>query len=269
MITKKYATKISAHTLRSQIIKKIDSSIQIRRKDFLKKDWRRRIDILKSAKNSQEMFFYFNVCSRSDLKDLQKVIEAFKMLIVVQFISFRTTYIWFKAMNASLNLISKSVKNFKYLKRLELSLKIFNELTDIGLYHFSKCLKRSVSLQKIILDFPNCWIITDKGLARLSKSLRRLPLLQNVFFFFFHCSKITDEGLQDLAQSLGQLVCLQSVFLNFDYCYGATDKGIPSLCETIDKLACPQKISMSFKNCTNITDRGGQKVNGACLGCPL
>jgi len=93
---------------------------------------------------------------------------------------------------------SNRYMTFSHISRCLERLKLLKERI-LDSYNSSKGYRKCFFLQKLHLDFGMCSKVTNLGLCHISKSLKRLASLKSANFYFYACNGISDIGFQGLS----------------------------------------------------------------------
>ena len=151
----------------------------------------------------------------------------------------------------NLELFWKGFRRHTSLKRISLLFTDIrgHEISDIGVYYVGKGLKNLIFLQSLRLNFEYCDSITDEGLAHLQKCLKKLKNLREVYFWLEGCTKTSLYGVEQMTQAFTILPLLQDINLKiFGYSYSIKNLEEITFSQKIDKYFWQQNTKVEFKS---------------------
>ena len=177
------------------------------------------------------------------------------------------------------------------LKKLKLSFKSCEQITDAGIeylalglgyltslksleLYFSNCPKlqkigslahsfeRSINLSELKIIFERCGDIENQGIETIFTSFRNLIFLVDLNFQFAGCKFMNDSSLKLLASDLASFPHLLKLTLKFSNSQ-ISDIGLESLILNLEKLPSLNFLDLNFSSC-QISDNGMKSLS-LCL----
>jgi len=205
----KHKIQINTKTRNLQRLKKNNTKFWSAPNIFTSKEDTNAMKVLNSTKKIQEISissrrsldsFYQTLFGRERAwKILPKLIEALKRFPQLKSLNFEL--VCCPRLTKNPNFLCKWLRWSKFLKEFTLTIQT-TKLTDTELKSLAQGFKSCAFLQRISLNFSNCYQISDFGLCYLSKGLKRLGSLKEVKFRFCNCQNISDKGLAELIKNL-------------------------------------------------------------------
>jgi len=167
-----------------------------------------------------------NIDFRSCCNITDKAIEAFTVIISRKLTKLQSLGLFFidcrKITDQSLKIVGKQIgNNLFHLQEFSVSITASRFISDQGIATFSYriCRPLNQSLQKLTLNFSNCWKISDDAVEILIKTvLKHLYKLQKLTLLFVQCEDLTESSLKTIeTQFKNTKTNVQELILNFKW----------------------------------------------------